>query len=153
MAEKLAKYGGKGECWPFSVSALLSSEFFSARLSISFLPSHPFLFCQAKYFCLGAPPQEYLCMAAHVGHGRWLSCGVKWQPPIDNSCVGKRSLRGQPCRSKRKLGGQSLQVKKELQRLTSWRRERSLRGWPPRSKRRLGGQPLEAKKEAKRLTS
>ena len=34
-------------------------QFFSAKLSISFLPSYPFLFCQATYFCKGgakAPP-------------------------------------------------------------------------------------------------
>ena len=36
-----------------------SLQFFSVKLSISFLPSHPILFCQAKYFCQGgakAPP-------------------------------------------------------------------------------------------------
>ena len=35
-------------------------QFFPAKLSISFLPSHPFLFCQAKYFCQGGdqgPPR------------------------------------------------------------------------------------------------
>ena len=43
-------------------------QFFPAKLSISFLPSHPFLFCQAKYFCQGGakappgPPQERLLM-------------------------------------------------------------------------------------------
>ena len=36
-----------------------SLQFFSVKLSISFLPSYPILFCQAKYFCQGgakAPP-------------------------------------------------------------------------------------------------
>ena len=47
LAEKLAKYGGKGECWPCSVSALLSFlilfcqtvNFFSAKPPNSVLPS------------------------------------------------------------------------------------------------------------------
>ena len=37
----------------------LHFQFFSAKLLISFLPSHPILFCQAIYFCQGgakAPP-------------------------------------------------------------------------------------------------
>ena len=32
-----------------------SLQFFSVKLSISFLPSYPILFCQAKYFCQGRP--------------------------------------------------------------------------------------------------
>ena len=46
-AEKLAKYGGKGDCWPCSVSELLSFpilfcqavNFFSAKQPVSVLPS------------------------------------------------------------------------------------------------------------------
>ena len=55
LAEKFIKYGGKGLCWPCFVSALSAFQFFSAKLTISFLPSHPILFCQAKYFCQGGP--------------------------------------------------------------------------------------------------
>ena len=38
-----------------------SLQFFSVKLSISFLPSYPILFCQAKYFCQGGygPSSEH----------------------------------------------------------------------------------------------
>ena len=66
LAEKLAKYGGKGECWPCSVSALLSFpiffcqtvNFFSAKSPNSVLPSLIFLPGGAK--APPAPPQERL---------------------------------------------------------------------------------------------
>ena len=45
LAEKLAKYGGKGECWPCSVSALLS---------------FPIFFCQTVNFFSAKPPNSVL---------------------------------------------------------------------------------------------
>ena len=41
LAENFIKYGGKGLCWPCFVSALSAFQFFSAKLTISLLPSHP----------------------------------------------------------------------------------------------------------------
>ena len=67
-------YGGKGLCWPCFVSALSAFQFFSAKLTISLLPSHPILFCQAKYFCQGgakvppAPPPRNAYAHNYVKH-------------------------------------------------------------------------------------